>query len=161
MSPQFTDFMQRTEKVIVTIEKIAAILLFSTMVLAVLAKILLRNFLGESGAVDWVDSISSMLPHGVMILGFLGASLGISRFETIHIDLLNRLYPDSIKALVARLLYVLVALLGVLFIWLAWQSAEFLEKGYIFFGYIPGLFLITLKAIFRLILGAGESTPLV
>ena len=156
MSSSLTLLVQKTEEKIVVIEKIAALLLFGAMALGVLIKILLRNFSQSDWAIETIDDISLALPHGVMALGFLGASLGISRFETIHIDLFNRFYSPRVKALIGRLLYLVVVFLGLLFIWLAWQSAELLEPHWIFSAYIPGLALITLKGLFRLALGGGE-----
>ncbi|MDH4261664.1 MAG: TRAP transporter small permease subunit [Spirochaetia bacterium] len=112
-------------------------------------KMIARNFLSSENAIYFSDKISTLIPHFVLLLGFLGASIGISRNEVISIDLFTRSINEQKRKIITVIVYVFTGILIFLFLFFALQSVEFGDKYWIWLGYIPALLLIFIKSFIK------------
>ena len=127
---------------------IVYVLVFFT-VSSVFYKMIARNFLTSEFAIELSDKISSLIPHTVLILGLLGASIGISRSEVIQIDLLQRFLKARQQAVFQAVVYFFTGILLIIFFILAYQSRDLGDKNWIMFGYLPALSLLIIKSFIK------------
>ncbi len=132
-------------------------LLFS-VIAAMLLAILLRNFSSAAWALSYNEAVAGSVPHLVLAIGFLGASIGFSRGETIQIELLNRFYPERFRAWVIRVNYIVVATLIAIFFLLAARYLSGLETDgsdsrvhWVRYMYLPLFALLFMKTILVLL----------
>ncbi|MDH4200981.1 MAG: hypothetical protein OEV66_11470 [Spirochaetia bacterium] len=142
---------QVLERTILKIEKFLLMAMICFIVFSVLFRLIARNFPGSGWAIDLADTISSVIPHLVLLLGILGASVGISRSEVIQIDIIKRLLKEKYQKWIQKIVYLTTAALLVLFIGFAAGSIEFGEKNWILFGYIPAFSLLLVKSFLRVL----------
>lgn len=152
--------MRRFDAVLSRFELTLAVGLLFSVALASLFSFLLRNF--AAGA-PWVNDVSGIiaeaLPHLVLMLGFAGSAIGISRNETIRIDLLERFAGEKLKIAVRIITALLTALLLGFFIYL---MLVFIEKDHTAltvwakYGYLPLFLLLTFRTITAIFLRNDE-----
>lgn len=113
-------------------------------------KLVMRNFMSSDSAVDLSEWISEVIPHLILLLGFLGSSIGISRRETIQMDVLTRLYPKNIRKIFIQVGYIMLAIMLALTVVFAANSVSSMPtvKNWVYFAYIPIFVLLILKSIF-------------
>lgn len=137
------------EGYILAAEKVIVLVLLLFLVLSGFYKFFARNFLSSGPAIEISDQISTVVPHCIVLLGMVGASIGISRSEVIQIDLLRRLFPEKYRKVIQKTVYGLTALTLVAFLGVAYYSLEFGDKLWILLGYMPAFFLLWLKSLFK------------
>lgn len=120
--------LEKVENYIKRVEVYLVMALFLAVTSAMLLAIILRNFSSASWALSYNEAVAGGIPHLVLAIGFLGASIGFSRGETIQIELLNRFYPEKLRAWVIRINYLVVAVLLVVFFLLARNYLTGLES---------------------------------
>ncbi|RME88272.1 MAG: TRAP transporter small permease subunit [Candidatus Hydrogenedentota bacterium] len=142
--------MRKIENVIKEVEVYLAILLVAFICIISFMKLIMRNFMSSDAAVDLSDDISKIIPHLILLLGFLGSSIGISRRETIQMDVLTRLYPPKFRALFIRLGYIMLAIMLAFTILFAYNSVSSMQdvKYWIYCAYIPVFAILLIKSIF-------------
>jgi TRAP-type C4-dicarboxylate transport system permease small subunit len=141
--------LKKIERLILQIEKYVVYVLIVFIVGSTLYKMLARNFLTSEFAINLSDKISSLIPHCILLLGLVGASIGISRSEVISIDLFARSGKEKERRVLKSVVYFFTAALCFIFLVLAWQSREFGDVYWIWLGYLPALMLILLKSMFK------------
>lgn len=122
------------------------------LVMALLLRMLFRNFSSSSLAIELTSLFSLVVPHCVLILAVLGTSLGLSSGKYIHIELLSLFAPegsDSKFHITKKYLQKLVGLGSLLaigvFIWYLIEAAVILSELLLFLVYLPVFLLIGLK----------------
>lgn len=94
-------------------------LLFLALVLLGLIQIGLRNF--ADSALPWADPA---MRAGVLWLAMLSAALAAGESRHIRIDLLGRFLPESIRAVVDRLMFALTSLFCIGMVHLSMQTVR-------------------------------------
>jgi len=143
------NLLKKIEQRLLLGEQYAIFALIFFIVASVFYKMTARNFFTSEFAIDISDKISALVPHCVLLLGLLGASIGISRSEVISIELFTRLLNENRRKVVLKTVYFFSALVCLVFLWLAAESLEFGDKLWIGLGYMPVLGLLFLKSLFR------------
>ena len=112
-------------------------------------------------SIQLADWISINLPHLILILGLLGASLGLSRNEVIRIDFLQKYYPEKIRKIINPILYLATSITLSIFIYNAYLTSEFDDSKWILFAYIPLLGLLTIKSLLLIFISSvtTNETP--
>ncbi|MES0488883.1 MAG: TRAP transporter small permease subunit [Leptospirales bacterium] len=144
------DKFKQADKILVFIETGVGILAFSAIVLFSLANLLIRNFLQSEWSINLADWIGTTLPHMIIIVGLLGASIGVSRNEVIRIDFLRQYYPEKLARFLNPLLYLATSVILGIFIYTAWKTSEFDDTNWIVTVYIPLFVTFTLKCIIHI-----------
>ena len=142
--------MKYIEQKISRMETFLVFIMIIFLVSGITFRMIARNFLSSELALELSDKISSLVPHGILLLGLLGASAGITRSEVISIDLLNHLFNDSQKKKVLAIGYFFTGVLCLLFLVLAYKSRLYGDVVWIWLGYMPVLSLLILKSVFKL-----------
>lgn len=150
--------LEKIENQIKRVEVYLVLILLLGVIAAMLGAIVLRNFVTVSWALSYNEAVAGSIPHLVLGIGFLGASIGFSRGETIQIELLNRYYPERFRAWVIRVNYVAVAALLAVFFLLAARYLSGLESDgsdnrmyWVRFMYLPLFALLFAKTVLILL----------
>lgn len=89
-------------------EVFLAILIVINMVGLGLAGNLLRTVISGETATDAADVVKRPLGYLIIVIGFLGTSIGISKREVIQMDILRRLYPSGARQIITFITYVVI-----------------------------------------------------
>ena len=150
---------KRADKILLFLETWIAIFAFIGIVLFSLANLLIRNFLQSEWSINFADWIGTTLPHLIVIVGLLGASIGISRSEVIRIDFLRQYYSKKNVRFLNPVLYLATSIILGIFIFTAWKTSEFDDTNWIVSVYIPLFAVFALKSIIHIFI-PGE-TPMI
>lgn len=152
---KFQESVSAIENRIKNIEVLIASGLLAAMVLLSITLMLLRNFASSAWALNFSETGSVLLPHFILLLGFVSGSIGISKREVIKMDVLNRLYSQKLQHLMTRVFYISVMLMMLFFIYLILEYDKINDvvslKKFLYGGYIPVFALFALKAIFTIV----------
>ncbi len=143
------------------VEVFLAITLVGAMTLMSFSKMILRNITGQgfqaSWAVSFTEDVTHALPHMILLLGFIGASIGVTKREVIQMDVLKRNYPETVRAIITFISYLGIATVTAFYLYFAlgYTAPEFGAtdgtKMWLYLGYIPTLGLVILKSVFVLL----------
>ena len=139
--------------------------LFLALVLLGLTQIGLRNL--ADSALPWADPA---MRAGVLWLAMLSAALAADEARHIRIDLLGRLLPDGIRAVVDRVLFAVTSLFCIGMVYLSLQTVRLeREFGDLAFLTVPrwvvlaiipiGFALMGWRFMRRAVLGAPPASP--
>ena len=138
------------EKHFVKIEKILALSVLFILIFSVLTKLILRNipfFNFSSYLSEW---ISIMTPHAVLVLGIIGASMGITGNQVIKIEFFN--LKSNIIIFIKKVVLASIGIIVLgLYITSSLYSIEFGDKWLIGLIYIPLFSIMLVKFIMALI----------
>lgn len=130
------------------------------LLISALLRLLLRNWGSSELASGLTEKISLLLPHGVLALGFLGASIGLSRGEAIAIDAIVRLFPKPIATFLSRIVFALAAMILIVFVYLAFVYRDIDNSWPVNAILIPGLIVLLFKSILRIFISVEEVRSL-
>ncbi|MCB1201904.1 MAG: TRAP transporter small permease subunit [Leptospiraceae bacterium] len=149
--------LKKLEKGICRAEVVGAMAIVVIMLGATILRLILRNYAESSTSSSLTETITQLMPHGVLSLGFLGASIGLSRGEAIAMDLLARWYPAPVRAFIARLTSLTALIIISVFIYLAFGYRAMDDSWPVSTILIPGLVLIAFKLGLRIYDPQGVS----
>jgi len=137
--------MKTFKKYLQGFETALGITFFALIVLFSLSSLIIRNFVETAGAIQFAGWVGETIPHLILLLGFIGASIGISRNEVIRIEILQRLYSAKIRSYIQPILYFISAGILVIYAYYLLLSAEYGEKVWIFYFYFPVFSLLIIN----------------
>lgn len=135
-------------------ELVLLVLIFLVLFSLSLVNLILRNFLSHSWVFDFTEKSSWIIPHLVLGLGLLGASVGLSRGDVIRMEFFTRFISKEKLVWINRLHYIMVlALILLILIIILYYAKSLLssEKYWLYFLHLPLWFLLFLKSLFRVI----------
>jgi len=127
------------------IEVFIALLTAITLAMLTVTLLILRNVQFGTNGQNLSFMLSPVTPHLLLILGLMGASIAISRGESLQIEFLNPFYSDHAKMIIRRI----IAILGITFLgFYLFVIYTALQKDYraiVAFVYMPLVAIILLK----------------
>lgn len=163
MNPDFTKALQHMKQLQETLRNIelkvlkaevfAAIVAVGLIVLLSFSRMLLRNISGLGLEMSWAPGFTSMvkvvLPHLVLLVGFIGASIGITKREVIQMDVLKRNYPAMVRAIISAISYLALAVVIYFYLTFAITSAQMYPeaRSWLLFGYVPTIGMLMFKSV--------------
>ena len=97
-------------------EVFLAILIVVNMVVLGLAGNLLRTVISGETATEAADAVKKPLGYLIIVIGFLGTSIGISKREVIQMDILRRLYPSGARQIITFITYgVIIVFMAIIY----------------------------------------------
>ncbi len=127
------------------------------LTLFLLLRFVFRNYIEAQWAIEFTSYISLVVPHLVLVLAFLGTSIGLNDGKVLHIQLGEVLGNSRSKESGAKSRVwfgaltksgtLLMALVLCLFAYQAFLAGEFGDSGWIYGLYVPLLLILVLKII--------------
>ena len=117
------------EMTVTRIEVGLALAVIGFMVFLSFSQFILRNLVTATWAVNFTDFITHSLPFLIMVVGFMGASIGISKREVIQMDVLRRLYPESMRKVWNFFSYFMIMVVLAVFMAFAYRYANPIVDG--------------------------------
>jgi TRAP-type C4-dicarboxylate transport system permease small subunit len=108
--------LKHFEQGLASLEKFAICLILGVMILFSFGQVILRNFF--DGGLLWADIL---LRHGVLWVGFLGASLAVREGRHISIDFLPHFLSRSWTGGIRLFVHLVTAGVSGVLAWAAWE----------------------------------------
>jgi len=139
--------MRTIRKYIEFLEIILATGIFSLLTIFSTLKVLFRNLIPTESGVDISEKITLFIPHGLLFMGILGASIGLGRNQVITIDIISKFLSVKINKIISYLLLIPSALFLFIYLIIIFKSSSYGDTNWILFGYLPLFTLLFIKSL--------------